>query len=264
MAEADFRYYFTGDVSANPAKTNYERYGVPGDRCAWARYHERFDLDAEPNGANRYGWMVEVDPLDPTSTPAKRTALARFEHECAEPVVDEEGRLVIYSGDDQRQRLVRVPGQLLGRPAGPPGGDHRPGRQLEKDIRWRRRGCPGTGDWGQQARYRAHVLPCPGRRRSVWPVFHAERQGPEHRGSTPDDRWNQAVSGLRAQLDVRGPGHPLAGFQGRDAAAALAGRHHQGRRRRYRQLSGASTEESTDPRGRSRLATGPRVGYVQG
>jgi len=102
MAEENFHFYFMGDTSANPEKDNYERYGVPGNRYAWARFHERFDLEKEPNAANRYGWIVEVDPLDPTSTPVKRTALGRFKHEGAESIVNRDGRLVVYSGDDQR------------------------------------------------------------------------------------------------------------------------------------------------------------------
>ena len=102
MAEENFHYYFRGSLEGNPEKTNYQRYGVPGNRYAWARYHKRFDLNAEPNAGNRYGWIVEVDPLDPDAMPVKRTALGRFKHEGAESIVNKDGRLVVYSGDDQR------------------------------------------------------------------------------------------------------------------------------------------------------------------
>jgi secreted PhoX family phosphatase len=102
IAEENFHFYFMGGLDGNPEKANYERYGVPGNRYAWARFHRRFDLEAEPNTANRYGWIVEVDPFDPTSTPVKRTALGRFKHEGAESIVNGDGRLVVYSGDDQR------------------------------------------------------------------------------------------------------------------------------------------------------------------
>jgi secreted PhoX family phosphatase len=102
MAEENFHHYFMGDTSANPEKDSYARYGVPGNRYAWGRFHKRFDLDREPNAANRYGWIVEVDPLDPSSIPVKRTALGRFKHEGAESIVNKDGRLVVYSGDDQR------------------------------------------------------------------------------------------------------------------------------------------------------------------
>jgi secreted PhoX family phosphatase len=124
MAEENFHGYFSGDldrhplrgagadqlesnaagdpVGEHPEKANYARYGVPAGRYAWGRFHRRFDVNAEPNEANRFGWVVEVDPLDPASTPVKRTALGRFKHEGAECIVNRDGRLVLYSGDDQR------------------------------------------------------------------------------------------------------------------------------------------------------------------
>ena len=44
MAEENFHGYFMGDTSNSPEKENYDRYGVPGNRFAWARYHQRFNL----------------------------------------------------------------------------------------------------------------------------------------------------------------------------------------------------------------------------
>jgi secreted PhoX family phosphatase len=71
-------------------------------------------LGASPDGsddyrnvANTYGWVVEIDPFDPRSTPRKRTALGRFAHEGAEigPVRPGEP-LVWYMGDDARNEYV--------------------------------------------------------------------------------------------------------------------------------------------------------------
>jgi uncharacterized protein len=101
--EENFHGYFWGKLDdAHPEATNYKRYGVPGNWQAWGKWDERFDIDKEPNEANRFGWVVEIDPFDPTSTPKKRTALGRFKHEGASVLVNRDGRVVVYSGDDER------------------------------------------------------------------------------------------------------------------------------------------------------------------
>ena len=103
MAEENFNYYFLGaPPDGHPEAENLTRYGVPARVFEWGRFFDRYDVSKEPNEPNRYGWIVEVDPMDPTSTPKKRTALGRFKHEGAENVIAPDGRLVIYMGDDQR------------------------------------------------------------------------------------------------------------------------------------------------------------------
>lgn len=111
MAEENFHGYFWSDVvddegkvdiSAQPEAESMKRYGVPGRWYAWGKFHDRFNIDKEPNESNRFGYIVEVDPLNPDAAPIKHTALGRFRHEGAESAVASDGRLVIYSGDDNR------------------------------------------------------------------------------------------------------------------------------------------------------------------
>ncbi|MFM1989202.1 MAG: hypothetical protein RJA99_2159 [Pseudomonadota bacterium] len=79
------------------------RWGLPAKSgYRWAEHDERFDARRHPNEPNRFGWVVEIDPLDPTSTPVKRTALGRAAHEGAWVAVTRDGRAVVYSGEDAR------------------------------------------------------------------------------------------------------------------------------------------------------------------
>ncbi|MBI3897373.1 MAG: PhoX family phosphatase [Gammaproteobacteria bacterium] len=59
------------------------------------------------NVANTFGWVVEIDPFDPTSTPKKRTALGRFAHEGAWLGPVKTGKpLVWYMGCDSRNEYI--------------------------------------------------------------------------------------------------------------------------------------------------------------
>ncbi|WP_346621950.1 PhoX family phosphatase [Blastococcus montanus] len=105
--EENFNQYFgtTVPITENPKEPRLARYGISTKSPAGRRWDEvdpRFDLAREPNEVNRFGWVVEVDPYDPTSTPKKRTALGRFKHEGADVRIAEDGRVVAYSGDDER------------------------------------------------------------------------------------------------------------------------------------------------------------------
>ncbi len=102
-AEENINGNFLGTLpDGHPEAANHKRMGVPGSWYQWGRFDDRYDIGKDPNEPNRFGWIVEIDPLDPTTKPRKRTALGRFKHEGAETVVAPDGRVVIYMGDDQR------------------------------------------------------------------------------------------------------------------------------------------------------------------
>jgi secreted PhoX family phosphatase len=59
------------------------------------------------NEPNTFGYIVEIDPMATTATPAKRTAMGRFAHEAAvfgKAVVGKP--LAVYMGDDSRNEYI--------------------------------------------------------------------------------------------------------------------------------------------------------------
>lgn len=104
--EENFNGYF-GTTGEREATEGEIRYGIGGEgRYAYEKFDARFDLSKEPNEPNRHGWVTEVNPLDPQSTPVKHTALGRFKHENAEMVQAKDGRIVVYMGDDERGEFI--------------------------------------------------------------------------------------------------------------------------------------------------------------
>ncbi|HEY8979920.1 MAG TPA: PhoX family protein [Streptomyces sp.] len=97
--EENFNQYF-----ANASRSTDKRYGIGtgATERKWERFDKRFDLAQEPNEVHRFGYVVEFDPYDPSSTPRKHTALGRFKHEAATVRLTADGRPVVYSGDDER------------------------------------------------------------------------------------------------------------------------------------------------------------------
>ncbi len=92
---------FGGDPAKAANPQLLERYGYDGsDYYGFARVEARLRLDQEPNEPNRFDWVVEIDPYEPGAAPVKRTALGRLGHEGATTIVNKDGRVVVYMGDD--------------------------------------------------------------------------------------------------------------------------------------------------------------------
>ncbi|OCH24653.1 transcriptional initiation protein Tat [Aliivibrio fischeri] len=101
--EENFNDFF-GSEQNTTLTPDDKRYGIKAKQSEyqWHNFDDRFDVAKNPNEPNRFGWVVEIDPNDPTSTPLKRTALGRFKHENAALVVNNDGHAVVYLGDDER------------------------------------------------------------------------------------------------------------------------------------------------------------------
>lgn len=133
--EENWAYYFqtTANGTELPAKevAARRRYGVPAaapaagvTRAPSQGWHTvsatddrfaRWDLAASGanaerdfrNEANTFGYNVEIDPLAPNATPAKRVAMGRFAHEaavCSLPVAGQP--LAFYMGCDSRNEYI--------------------------------------------------------------------------------------------------------------------------------------------------------------
>jgi secreted PhoX family phosphatase len=106
-AEENVDDYFGNGAAATldaPTELAHRRFGFRQRDSAhrWEYADSRFDSAVNPTELLKFGWIVELDPLDPESRPKKRTALGRFKHESATTVLAADGRAVVYMGDDQQ------------------------------------------------------------------------------------------------------------------------------------------------------------------
>ena len=104
----------TAAISSTATATNSQGWYTPTDlpdtNFRFSRWNisvgasEATDFRNEPN---TFGFNVEIDPADPTSVPAKRTAMGRFNHEaavCGIPVVGKP--LSFYMGCDSTNEYI--------------------------------------------------------------------------------------------------------------------------------------------------------------
>jgi secreted PhoX family phosphatase len=120
-AEENWAGYFVNADAEMPREQ--KRYGVSNEasRYGWEKTaggaDEVIRFNAAATGAsaaedyrnepNTFGWMVEIDPMDPASVPVKRTHLGRFAHEGVVFAPAVAGKPVVcYSGDDSRFEYI--------------------------------------------------------------------------------------------------------------------------------------------------------------
>ena len=146
--EENFRFYFAG---GDKPDAHQQRWGITKAAFfRWPEHDERFDATRHPNEFNRFGWVVEVDPMDPASAPIKRTALGRAAHEGAWVAVTRDGRAVVYSGEDARFEYIY---KFVSRDAIRPAGGGLSKAQANRDLLDHgtlyvaRFNADGTGAW---------------------------------------------------------------------------------------------------------------------
>lgn len=111
-------YFINKDLNDYKSRTSHNRYGLltknSRKNYSWHTVVKRFDATPDKqldhqgfvNEPNRFGWVVEIDPFDPTSKPIKRTAFGRFCREGVTASIAENGQMAFYSGDDTKGEYV--------------------------------------------------------------------------------------------------------------------------------------------------------------
>ncbi|MGQ0801937.1 MAG: PhoX family protein [Pseudomarimonas sp.] len=113
--EENWAGYFVNRDASRPRE--HTRFGVPStaSRYGWETVEPRFNASsvgasAEAdfrNEPNTFGYIVEIAPFNPTSTPKKRTAMGRFAHEGSVFAPPQVGKpVVFYSGDDSQNEYI--------------------------------------------------------------------------------------------------------------------------------------------------------------
>ncbi len=141
--EENFAAYFD---AGDQLDAHQRRWGMrKSSGYRWSEHDERFNAMKHPNEPNRFGWVVEIDPMDPDATPIKRTALGRAAHEGAWVAVTRDGRAIVYSGEDARFEYIY---KFVSRDRIAPGGARANRELLDHGTLYvARYDADGTGRW---------------------------------------------------------------------------------------------------------------------
>jgi uncharacterized protein len=141
--EENWAFYFNGPEKMSASQTRWGMRKTSFYR--WSDFDERFDAAKHPNEFHRFGWVVEIDPNDPTSTPVKRTAVGRAAHEGAWIAITKDGRAVLYSGEDARFEYIY---KFVSRDKIAPGGAKANATLLDHGTLYvARYNADGSGQW---------------------------------------------------------------------------------------------------------------------
>ena len=154
--EENWAGYFATKDTELPRELS--RYGVSStSRYGWESLagdeFERFDATRKSdiaggdyrNEPNTFGWIVEIDPFNPDSTPIKRTALGRFAHEGVIFAPTRSGKPVVcYSGDDSRNEYIY---KYVSRDKYRPGSRNTDSLLDEGTLYAARFNADGSGEW---------------------------------------------------------------------------------------------------------------------
>ena len=104
--EENFNGYFDASGPVDPADaTSFKRYGLAtaaATNRGWSSVDERFDLAKHPHEAYRFGWVVEIDPFEPDSTPGQADDARPLQARGRQRHDRRRGHAVAYMGDDER------------------------------------------------------------------------------------------------------------------------------------------------------------------
>lgn len=94
--------------TALTCEENFQDYGTDASSSSYGWTPAKLGTTDYVNGDGstpqrpaKYGWVVEVDPFDPSATPRKHTALGRFRHENTTFRAQAGKNFVLYMGDDR-------------------------------------------------------------------------------------------------------------------------------------------------------------------
>jgi len=241
-AEENFNQYFGQNnlVTDASIRALHAIVGVSTGASAnlWESVDPRFNLSlaAGVNEPFRHGWIVEIDPYEPTSLPMKRTALGRFKHEAAETILAADGRVVVYTGDDERFEYVY---KFISQNRVDPNDRNANMSLLDNGTLYVARfNDNGTGAW-LPVTFEAVNAIAPGRFRNQADVLIRAREAGDVLGATPMDRPE----------DVEAP--HSGNFRGNGKVYMVMTKNDR------RVTSAASTGAQAAPRSRSALVNGP-------